>query len=156
MKDEREHKKNPRVIYVPTFFFFPFHISAFIFLLSPFGATAATHSVLILQHRFEPDTARIQPGDTVRWLHQDAAAHTVTGTGTELWESGDMMFGDVYSRVFGNSGEFDYVCLYHPMLGKVIAGDPVAVRSSAGSVEDRPHANDVLRDVLGRRMDGPD
>lgn len=109
---------------------------------------ASLHSVLILQHRFDPDSLVVLPGDTVRWLHQDATAHTVTGTGPEVWDSDRMNFGDAFTRVFVASGSFDYVCLYHPMSGKVMVTDPAAVRPSPGSPI---QTNEFpTRDALGR------
>jgi plastocyanin len=100
-----------------SFAFFIFLISYSVFQLVSHAST--THTVLILHHSFEPESVYVQPGDTVRWLHQDVAAHTVTGNGTEKWNSEHMEWGDAYLRVFENTGAHDYVCNYHPMDGKV-------------------------------------
>ena len=109
----------------------------------------AITEVAILQHRFEPDTVRIQPGDTVRWTHADATAHTVTGNGVEIWDSGYLAYGDVYVRAFPAVGAFDYVCLYHPMSGKVYVGGATAIYPDLMTPEARA-ADKPPRDLRGR------
>jgi|GEM_PF-3585355 len=134
---------------------------AFMFLASSCvlfqsAEAASSHTVLILHHSFEPDSVFVQPGDTVRWLHQDGAAHTVTGNGTETWDSEYMAWGDVYLRVFVNPGSHDYVCLYHPMFGKVVVGGSIGIRPSDDTPagEKLSRSNDPLHDVRGRKS-GP-
>lgn len=112
---------------------------------------AALHEVLILRHGFEPETVVVRPGDTVQWIHRDAAPHTVTGNGAAIWESGEMTYGDVYRRVFPDDGSFDYVCLLHPMTGRVTVGEPVGIRAQRGASTEQPASTAPARDVLGRR-----
>jgi len=133
---------------------FAFLIS--LFMVAPESQAATSHTVRILNHAFEPATVNVQPGDTVRWLHQDGAAHTSTGNGTEIWNSDQMEFGDVYLRVFINPGSHDYVCLYHPMFGKVVVGGSTALTPQSRSLPETigefgGGTGQNPRDVLGRK-----
>ena len=101
-------------------------------------AAEAGAEVVIPVDAFLPDNAdnaysplelTVPVGTTVRWINEDAVAHTVTsgtsnGTATEadgLFDSGFMDQGDAFSFTFTEPGEYDYFCSPHPwMVGKVI------------------------------------
>jgi len=73
-----------------------------------------------------PYSLEIRAGDTVIWINDDTAAHTVTSgnisDGTDgIFDSGLFMSGLTFEFTFNESGTYDYFCLVHPwMTGKVI------------------------------------
>ena len=74
---------------------------------------------------FMPSSLQISVGDTVHWLNNDVAAHTVTsGSLTDglsgVFDSGLVLGGTVFAHTFEEPGTYDYFCLVHPwMLGIV-------------------------------------
>ena len=69
---------------------------------------------------FAPDTVTIHPGQTVSWVQDDDAAHTVTAS-DKSFDSGNLDQKATYKRTFAKEGTYAYVCAYHPtMLAKVI------------------------------------
>jgi plastocyanin len=63
--------------------------------------------------QFNPSTATVKVGQTVKWVNQDSAPHNVTG-------------GPLHSKTFGQGGSFtftpkkaetiSYVCTIHPNM----------------------------------------
>jgi amicyanin len=88
---------------------------------APSGSTPATtdgNTVIMLDHKFQPEEITIKKGDTVTWTNKDSAKHDITGLtfGSELL-SKDQSFQQIFNEV----GTFDYSCTPHPyMKGKVI------------------------------------
>lgn len=113
-------------------------------------AGADTAFVAIREHGFDPDTIRVQPGDTVTWRHLGFQVHTVTGRDGETWDSHEMHYGDTYRQAFSGVGIYRYVCQYHPMTGWIVVGGSVAVAPS-----DRAAAEAIVErsehDALGRK-----
>jgi len=78
---------------------------------------------------FLPDVIKIDMSDTVTWVNDDTAAHTVTsGTQTGgpsgVFDSSMLMAGDTFSFAFNRAGTFDYFCMVHPwMVGTIIVAD---------------------------------
>ena len=76
---------------------------------------------------FIPDTVLIIKGETVTWINDDTAAHTVTsgaGVPDGYFDSSLFMAGSTYSVTFSEGGAFDYFCMVHPwMTGIVIVAD---------------------------------
>lgn len=75
--------------------------------------------------RFEPETARIATGETVRW-RWDSGGHNVKATstpsdadwtGTPGGDSETFDAGHVYEHTFDVAGRYDYVCVPHRSLG---------------------------------------
>lgn len=74
---------------------------------------------------FAPTVLFVDRGTTVRFVNEDAAAHTVGGAAGS--------FGDIHapirpnastSHTFEEDGVYPYVCLLHPgMAGAVVVGD---------------------------------
>lgn len=77
------------------------------------------HDVAITNFVFSPADLTVQPGDTVRWINNDAAPHTATAVGGQF-DSGNLNTGQSYSHVFTADGAFPYVCLYHSNMTAVI------------------------------------
>ena len=72
-----------------------------------------------------PSKIVIQKGDSVTWLNEDSAFHTVTsgfyGEPTELFDSGYLDPYQYYTLSFDEIGTFDYFCELHPwMFAQVI------------------------------------
>ena len=83
----------------------------------------AAKEVLIQNFIFSQPIINIKKGDTVTWINKDSAPHTVTG------ESGGpssqtLKLNDSYSFKFDKSGEFPYICAFHPsMKGRVVVSE---------------------------------
>jgi plastocyanin len=72
-----------------------------------------------------PATVSINAGDTVSWLNDDTAAHTVTsGSAADgpsgVFDSSLLIAGGTFEHTFDSSGTEDYYCMVHPwMTGSV-------------------------------------
>ncbi len=72
-----------------------------------------------------PSKISIRQGESVTWLNEDAAFHSVTSGTYEnpngMFDSGYLDPNESFSIKFEESGTFDYFCTLHPwMKGKVI------------------------------------
>lgn len=63
------------------------------------------------------EAVTIPVGTTVVWTNQDTAPHTVTGGPLD---SGTMQHGETYTFTFDESGVYDYLCVFHPMMTHTI------------------------------------
>jgi plastocyanin len=95
--------------------------------VNPSAATAVTPQptangkiveVSIQGFAFNPESAGITPGDTVRWTNMDSAAHIVKG---DSFESGSLAKGDTYEYVFTKPGVYNYICSVHPSMKGTIS-----------------------------------
>nr|MCS5528337.1 plastocyanin/azurin family copper-binding protein [Nitrosopumilus sp.] len=74
---------------------------------------------------FSPTMVSINAGDTVEWVNEPTAAHTVTGgspaTGPSgVFDSSLLMANANYAFTFDEAGSYDYFCMVHPwMVGSV-------------------------------------
>ena len=71
-----------------------------------------------------PYQIQINAGDTLVWINNDVAAHTVTSgnpsEANDIFNSEMLMPNKTFEYTFTNSGEYDYYCMVHPwMIGKV-------------------------------------
>ncbi len=81
-----------------------------------------------------PQDIHVAPGDTVRWLNADEAAHTVashdkrtlpSGAAERLFYSSLMAPGDLFAHRFAEPGTYGYACSIHPWAtGTVIVEAP--------------------------------
>ena len=72
-----------------------------------------------------PSKISIRQGESVTWLNEDAAFHSVTSGTYEnpngMFDSGYLDPNESFTIKFEESGTFDYFCTLHPwMKGKVI------------------------------------
>lgn len=69
---------------------------------------------------FSPNPVEVKAGETVTWVNDDSARHTVTSKdGT--FDSGMMGKGQSFSYTFDKAGEYSYFCEPHPsMVGTVV------------------------------------
>ena len=71
---------------------------------------------------YSPSTITVVIGvnNTVEWVNNDTAPHTVTAT-DHSFDSGNLNPGDTWTYTFTKPGTYTYVCTYHPwMKGTVI------------------------------------
>lgn len=90
--------------------------------------------VFIRNYHYYPASLTIKPGDTVQFRNDDlSASHTISST-KNLFDSGNMDRGVVWSYTFKKPGKYEYTCRYHPyMLGTVIVegGSPEPASTAA-------------------------
>ena len=104
-------------------------------MLSP--AQAASSSVVIKMGdeppMFEPATVTIKVGETVEWLNDGSAVHSVTADpddatdahdvalpkGATSFDSGFMPPGTMFDHTFMVPGTYHYVCIPHEKAGMV-------------------------------------
>ena len=70
---------------------------------------------------FQPYSLEVAPGDTVTWINNSDAAHTVTGDDLSFDDSGLIEPGDSFSMSFDETGTYRYKCGPHPgMVGVIV------------------------------------
>ena len=100
-------------------------------------ARAAASSVVIKMGdeppMFEPATVKIKVGETVEWLNNGGAVHSVTAdpddasdahdvtlpNGAAAFDSGFMPPGTMFTHTFMVPGTYHYVCIPHEKAGMV-------------------------------------
>ena len=82
----------------------------------------ATTDVTIFDYKFQPRSLTVSVGATVRWINKDIAPHTATRNITEeAFDSGRMVYGDIFTHTFQAAGSYAYLCFYHPgMQGEIV------------------------------------
>jgi plastocyanin len=97
-------------------------VTASVRVAAPGSAVASTSSerVKIVDFAFRPKTIAIAKGTRVRWTNRGGTSHTTTSN-KGLWDSGALVAGDSFSRVFRKAGTFKYHCSIHSsMVGKIV------------------------------------
>ena len=75
-------------------------------------------TVNIQNFAFSPSEITINSGDTVTWINNDDAPHTITG---DSFDSGTISNGQEFKNTFQEKGTYEYHCNFHSsMKGKVI------------------------------------
>lgn len=74
---------------------------------------------------YTPSKIVIKQSNSVTWINQDAAFHSVTSGHYDepsgLFDSGHLDPNESFTFIFENTGTYDYFCTLHPwMNGKVI------------------------------------
>lgn len=62
-------------------------------------------------------TVQIHAGDTVTWVNDDDAQHTITFEDAAMKSSENLSPGREFSITFDKAGEYTYYCKYHKDLG---------------------------------------
>lgn len=84
------------------------------------SAEPATHTVVIENMRFNPDKLTVKRGDRVVWVNRDLFPHTATAN-AKTFDSGDLPAGKSWTYLAAASGDYTYMCIYHPgMQGTLI------------------------------------
>ena len=69
---------------------------------------------------FNPSPVEIKVGETVTWVNDDSARHSVTSK-DRIFDSGILAEGQSFSHTFDKAGEYPYFCSPHPtMVGTVV------------------------------------
>ena len=77
---------------------------------------------------YDPENIQISVGDTVLWINEDSAMHTVTSGNSQdgpngVFDSDLMAAGETFEFTFTSAGKEDYYCIVHPwMVGSVEVG----------------------------------
>ena len=97
-----------------------------LFLLLPATGVAGAangaprvHTVLIEGMRFQPEGVTVATGDTVVWINRDMVPHTATSV-SGRFDSNEIAPGKTWSHVVRSSGEFSYICTYHPLMKAIL------------------------------------
>jgi plastocyanin len=100
----------------------------------------------IIDERFVPDTATIDPGQRVTFINLDDDEHTATGIG---FDTGTLNPGDWRTVTLTNSGEAGFVCQYHPeMQGTItVTGQATPVASPVPAADASPVAQPASEPV---------
>ena len=101
-----------------------------------------------------PAEISVGVGETVTWLNDDTAAHTVTSGSAadgpdDIFDSSLFLAGAEFSHTFDAAGEFPYFCMVHPwMAGVVIVQEAMAEEGGIIiSIEAEPAAAGETTDV---------
>ncbi len=97
-------------------------------------ARAASQSAKIVDFSFEPATISVGVGDSVTWVNNGSAQHTVSSqSDTARFDSGVLGSGGTFTYTFKSAGSFDFQCNVHPrMVGTVtVASAPAAPAPAA-------------------------
>jgi plastocyanin len=70
-------------------------------------------TVHIKDNFYDPGTATIAPGATVRWVNDGRNPHTVTSSTAGQFDSGVLKPGKSYTRTFPKTGTYAYYCTLH-------------------------------------------
>ena len=78
-------------------------------------AKSADYTIKITNYKFARQALTIKVGQTVKWINEDSAPHTVTTTsGPAKFDSGTLQKGDSWSYTFTKPGTYKYYCAVHP------------------------------------------
>ncbi|WP_037472042.1 cupredoxin domain-containing protein [Simplicispira psychrophila] len=75
-------------------------------------AVAETHTIVMENMRFTPDTLTLRRGDSVVWRNDDLVPHTASAA--KVFDSGSIEPGKSWSTVLRKAGSVPYVCTFHP------------------------------------------
>jgi cupredoxin-like protein len=85
-------------------------------------APESSPGVVIAGFSFSPGVLKVSVGTTVTWTNNDPTPHTITADDGSF-DSGAIMAGGTFSRIFDRPGTYPYHCMFHPsMQGKVETG----------------------------------
>lgn len=89
---------------------------------------------------FTPTVLRVERGDTVRFVNDSSAPHTVGGVVGSFGNAHEeIAAGEEISFEFPRDGVYPYVCLLHPgMAGAIVVGDGIGVVAASSVVEVEP------------------
>lgn len=84
-------------------------------------------TIHIKNFMFSPLTAKINAGDRITFINDDAEAHTVTA-GDKSFDSEGLDGGAAWQHVFSKPGTYNYFCELHPYMKAT-----VVVAAASGS-----------------------
>ncbi len=74
-----------------------------------------SHTVLIRDFKYVPETLTVKTGDTVIWKNEDIVPHTATTRG-KGFDSKNIAAGASWKYVANRPGVYSYICTYHPTM----------------------------------------
>jgi 3',5'-cyclic-AMP phosphodiesterase len=82
--------------------------------------SSSAQDVTLDNFRFNPSTASVPLGSTIRWTNRDDAPHTIVST-EHKFKSPVLDSGGQFSHQFDSPGTYKYFCSIHPrMTGEVV------------------------------------
>ena len=89
--------------------------------VSTAGAADAprVHTVLMEGMRYQPEGLTVAAGDTVVWINRDMVPHTATSA-SGRFDSNEIAPGKSWTHTVRSTGEFAYICTYHPLMKAVL------------------------------------
>jgi plastocyanin len=91
---------------------------------APAPAASPVSVVHIKNFAFVPDKVTITAGQSVRWVQDDDAPHTVTAS-DKSFDSGNLDKKAAWTHKFDKAGTYAYICAYHTyMRGTVVVNAP--------------------------------
>lgn len=80
------------------------------------STTNADAGVSLQGFAFSPSSVTISKGATLKWTNLDTATHSVTSTGAQTFESGNLTKDGTFSVTFPDVGNFTYKCRFHSSM----------------------------------------
>lgn len=77
------------------------------------NAAQAAAKVTIKTLKYTPDSIEIKKGETVEWVNNDLAPHTVTSQSGDILNSGAIEADSTWRHTFPEPGTFPYYCTFH-------------------------------------------
>ena len=74
-----------------------------------------THTVVMENMRFQPETLTVARGDTIVWINKDLVPHTATSK-TGGFDSQLVQAEESWRFTARKKGEFAYICTFHPTM----------------------------------------
>jgi plastocyanin len=78
-------------------------------------AAPTTHTIVIAEMKFAPETLTVKRGDTVVWINKDFFPHTATAQDGSF-DSRELGTGKSWKYVANKAGTFPYICTLHPTM----------------------------------------
>lgn len=101
----------------------PVLVAGVIFAASSVEAKPKKVTVTVAEFSFTPQYIQVSVGDTVEWKNAGASTHTATNgygsndpTAGTVFDSGALLPGGTYRKVFTGTGKYPYFCQPHEFL----------------------------------------
>src|SRR5687768_17507891 len=78
-------------------------------------SASGTHTIVIADMKFVPETLTVKAGDTVVWVNRDFFPHTATAQ-DRSFDSRDIATNKSWKYVAAKKGAFSYICTLHPTM----------------------------------------
>jgi plastocyanin len=75
----------------------------------------ATHTVVIGNFVFAPDSLTVKAGDHIEWINRDIVPHTATAT-DKSWDTGKIAAGSRAELTVSRDFVESYFCRFHPNM----------------------------------------
>ncbi|MEM2956484.1 MAG: cupredoxin domain-containing protein [Candidatus Pacearchaeota archaeon] len=78
------------------------------------------HVIKIKEFKFQPSEIIIHRGDSIVWINEDPYPTVHTVSAYDLSYSFKMIYGQNATKIFNESGTYEYYCAVHGEKGKII------------------------------------